>query len=80
MSNNKTRILAIDPGTRNIGIALLDDGRLIYYGVKTIREATSPKEILEEGRKTILRLMRDFKPHVLSSNISISRHKRGSEV
>jgi len=57
--------LAIDPGTRLMGIALLENGKLIYYGVKTFRKRRSLHETLNEGRKIILRLIRDFKPNVL---------------
>lgn len=62
---DKKRILSIDPGTRNIGFALLDDGVLVHYGVKVIRRMQSPHEKLREGRKLILRLINDFRPHTL---------------
>ena len=65
MSNNNSKILAIDPGTREMGVAFLEDGKLIYYGVKVIKKRKSPHETLREGRKVILRLIKDFKPHVL---------------
>jgi crossover junction endodeoxyribonuclease RuvC len=65
MPNNNSKILAIDPGTREIGIAFLEKGKLIYYGVKVIKKKKSPHETLKEGRKIILRLIRDFKPKVL---------------
>jgi crossover junction endodeoxyribonuclease RuvC len=65
MSRRKIKILAIDPGTKEMGVAFLENGDLIYYGVKTIKHRRSPHEILNEGRKIILRLIRDFKPDVL---------------
>ena len=65
MPNNNQKILAIDPGTREMGVAFLDDGELIYHGVKEIRNGKSPHEKLKECRKTILRLIRDFRPQVL---------------
>ncbi len=64
MSKNNSKILAIDPGTREMGIAFLEEGKLIYYGVKVISKK-SPHETLKEGRKIILRLIRDFKPRLL---------------
>jgi crossover junction endodeoxyribonuclease RuvC len=57
--------LAIDPGTREMGVAFLEEGKLIYYGVKAIKKKKSPHETLREGRKIILRLINDFKPDVL---------------
>lgn len=65
MPKNKSRILAIDPGTREMGVAFLDGGKLIYHGIKVIRCGKSPHERLREGRKAVLRLIRDFKPRVL---------------
>jgi RNase H-fold protein (predicted Holliday junction resolvase) len=36
MFKNKLKILAIDPGTRHMGVAFLDNSALIYAGVKVI--------------------------------------------
>jgi len=65
MPKNNSKILAIDPGTREMGIAFLERGKLIYHDVKGIKKRKSPHEILKEGRKIILRLIKDFKPKVL---------------
>ncbi|GAH10598.1 unnamed protein product, partial [marine sediment metagenome] len=65
MPKNNSKILAIDPGTREMGIAFFEKGKLIYYGVKVIKKRKSPHETLKEGRKIILRLIRDFKPRLL---------------
>jgi crossover junction endodeoxyribonuclease RuvC len=48
-----------------MGIAFLEKGKLIYHGVKTIKRGKSPHETLKEGRKIVLRLIRDFKPKVI---------------
>lgn len=64
MLKKNQKILAIDPGTREMGIAFLDKEKLVYHGVKTFKRGRSPHETLREGRKTILRLIRDFKPQV----------------
>jgi len=65
MPKNNSKILAIDPGTREMGIAFLEEEKLIYHGVKVIRKKKSPSEALKEGRKIVLRLINDFKPRVL---------------
>lgn len=65
MINHKAKVLAIDPGTRHMGVALLDDGALVYSGVKVIRNRRSPHEILWAGRKIVLRMINDFCPQVL---------------
>jgi Holliday junction resolvasome RuvABC endonuclease subunit len=65
MPKNNSKILAIDPGTRELGVAFLEDKKLIYHGVKVIRNGKSPHEKLREGRKIILRLIKDFNPQLL---------------
>jgi len=65
MTKTKERILAIDPGTRHMGVALLENGKLIYHGVKIIRKQKTPHATLKEARKVILRLINDSRPDVL---------------
>ena len=65
MAKNRSKILAIDPGTKHMGYAFLDKGKLLYYGVKVIEKKKSPHEILKEGRKAVLGLINDLKPNVL---------------
>ncbi len=65
MRGNGSKILAIDPGTRYMGVAFLDNGSIIYCGVKVIRNRRSPHEILWACRKILLRLVKDFRPQVL---------------
>jgi Holliday junction resolvasome RuvABC endonuclease subunit len=84
MSNHNTKILAIDPGTKEMGIALLErfgvsgssdyknGGKLVYHGVKVIPIEKSPNEKLKEGREIILRLIKDYKPNILAC--TINRH------
>jgi len=65
MPKKNSKILAIDPGTREMGLAFFDKGKLICHGVKVIKKKKSPSETLKEGRKIVLRLIKDFKPNVL---------------
>ena len=62
----KPTILAIDPGTRHLGIAVLDGDALVYHGVKTIPTSLTPHDRLKAGRCIVLRLIRDFKPDILA--------------
>ncbi|MCL5005146.1 MAG: crossover junction endodeoxyribonuclease RuvC [Acidobacteria bacterium] len=62
----KQRILAIDPGTREMGVAVLERGTLLYSGVETFRKLPSPVERLRQVRATVARLLRDFRPSVLA--------------
>jgi len=76
----KQRILAIDPGTRNIGFAFLDKGALVHYGVKTIRKLRSPHEKLKAGRKIVLRLINDFRPQTLVVEKTFFANNRNSAL
>jgi len=78
--NNTERILAIDPGTRNIGFAFLDKGELVHYGVKTIRRMKSPHEKLRDGRKIVLRLINDFGPQMLVVEKTFFANNRNSAL
>jgi crossover junction endodeoxyribonuclease RuvC len=66
MKPQHKRILAIDPGTRLMGIGLLDDGKLIYHAVEVIAKGRSPRDTLERCRHVILRLIADFQPNVIA--------------
>jgi len=66
MSQNYSRILAIDPGTRFMGVALLEKGQLIYHAVKVIKRGKSPHQKLLNARRVVLRLIEDFKPDIVA--------------
>lgn len=53
MHNKKNRLLAIDPGAREMGIAVLDETQLIYYGVKSLKKFR-PAKILGQAVSDIL--------------------------
>ena len=80
MRKNKTKILAIDPGTREMGVAFLEGEKLIYHGVKTIKKRKSPHETLKAGRKIILRLINDLKPDVLVVEKTFFANNRNSAL
>ena len=74
------RILAIDPGTRYIGVAVLDCTKLVYYGVKTLSRQKSPHDILTEGRRVIRNLIDDFKPDILAVEKTFFANNRNSAL
>jgi Holliday junction resolvasome RuvABC endonuclease subunit len=74
------RVLAIDPGTRAMGVALLENGRIIYHGVKTITSRGTPQEKLWEGRKIILRLINDFSPNMMIVEKTFFANNRNSAL
>lgn len=76
----KTKILAIDPGTHHMGVALLEDGEVIYHGVKTIPKHGSPHEHLRAAREVVLRLLHDFTPSVLAVEKAFFANNRNTAL
>jgi crossover junction endodeoxyribonuclease RuvC len=66
MSKVSRRILALDPGTRKTGYALLQDDKLLYHGVKVFAKDRPPRESLREARRAVLGLITTLKPDVLA--------------
>lgn len=66
MHIRQRRILAIDPGTRFIGIAVLDNKKLIYYVVKVIAKGQSPQQTLQRARAAVVTLIDDFEPDIVA--------------
>jgi crossover junction endodeoxyribonuclease RuvC len=66
MHTKRMKILAIDPGTREIGVAVLDGQQLVYYGVKTVQGRRSPTEVLGRIQKITAGLIERFRPSFLA--------------
>jgi Holliday junction resolvasome RuvABC endonuclease subunit len=66
MKANHRRILAIDPGTRLMGIGFLDGGKLVYHTVKVFPKSGSPQETLQRARDGVLRFVNDLGPQVIA--------------
>jgi len=79
MSKHNVKILAIDPGTKYTGIAFLDGEKLVYHSVSVIN-GRLPHGKLMEGRKIILRLIKDFKPNVLVIERSFFANNRTASL
>lgn len=60
------KILAIDPGSKEIGVALLEGSALRYHDVLSINVERRPTAILAEIRSRIDRLIGDFRPTALA--------------
>lgn len=59
------KILAIDPGTRTMGAALLEREKLVYHAVHAIKRGAT-RERVKEARRTVLRLIQDLEPDTLA--------------
>lgn len=66
MRNRKHRVLAIDPGTREIGFAFFENTELWDYGVKDIRQPPGPKAMLLKVEAIVNRLITEKRPDALA--------------
>jgi Holliday junction resolvasome RuvABC endonuclease subunit len=66
MQKKDLRIMAIDPGTRLMGVAFLDDGKLVYHAVKVIAKGKSPQQTLQRAVGVILGLIDDLEPQIIA--------------
>jgi crossover junction endodeoxyribonuclease RuvC len=79
-NKKKTRILANDPGTKEMGIAVLDDSTLLYHGVETTKKFPSPHERLRQWRKIVERLLSDFRPTLLTVEKTFFANNRNAAL
>lgn len=59
------RILAIDPGIRYLGAAVLDGEELVWYGVKTFADGRTLPSVRSDVRAYLADLVSKFNPQVL---------------
>ncbi len=60
MLGHKHTVLGLDPGARQIGVAIFVGEELVYYGVKTIRKKTE-FETLRKLRKILSKLIEAYR-------------------
>lgn len=60
------KILAIDPGTKELGIAVLIGSQLAYYAVKTFKQRQVPHAFLAEVSGFIDSLISDYQPTAMA--------------
>jgi Holliday junction resolvasome RuvABC endonuclease subunit len=66
MLTTPTKILAIDPGTKELGVAVLADERLEFYGVKTFKQRQPPHVLLASIARYITALLVEYHPAILA--------------
>lgn len=62
----RTKILAIDPGTRDMGVAFLEDDVLQDYGVKSVRRGPKARDLLLSLENILTRLIQEKQPDVIA--------------
>jgi Holliday junction resolvasome RuvABC endonuclease subunit len=66
MPTKPTKILAIDPGTKELGVAVLLGDRLEYYGVKTFKRRQPAHAFLAAVMRYVTDLIADHQPAALA--------------
>ena len=59
-------ILGIDPGTKEMGIAVLRGSQLLTYGVHTLRNGERPYDLLGQARRIVLGYIAEHAPQVVA--------------
>jgi RNase H-fold protein (predicted Holliday junction resolvase) len=66
MQNTIKTILAISPGTRELGVAIVANNKLLFYAVKNIVNRKSKQAILQKVTKILTQLIMDYEVSVLA--------------
>lgn len=59
-------ILGIDPGTKEMGLAVLRGSELLYFGVRTLRNGTRPHDVIGQARRIVLAAIERYSPQVVA--------------
>ena len=59
-------ILGIDPGTKEMGIAVLRGSTLISYGVRTLRNGARPHDVIGQARRALLSEIERHTPQLVA--------------
>lgn len=59
-------ILGIDPGTKEMGLAIIRDRELISFGVYTLRNGHRPHDLVGQARRIVLAAIEEYGPQVVA--------------
>src|SRR5262245_8180972 len=59
-------VLGIDPGTKEMGLAVLRGNDLRYFGVRTLRNGTRPHDVIGQARRIVLATIERHQPQVVA--------------
>ena len=59
-------ILGIDPGTKEMGVAVIRGYVLLSYGVRTLRNGTRPHDVIGQARRFVLAEIQKHAPEVVA--------------
>ncbi len=59
-------ILGIDPGTKEMGLAVLRGRELRHYAVRTLRNGSRPHDVIGQAKKLLLETLENHRPDVVA--------------
>ena len=59
-------ILGIDPGTKEMGAAVLRGCELLAFGVHTLRNGDRPRDVIDQARRIVLSYIHEYGPAVVA--------------
>lgn len=59
-------ILGIDPGTKEMGLAVLRGRELLFFGVRTLRNGARPYDVVGQARRIALATIAQHQPQVVA--------------
>jgi Holliday junction resolvasome RuvABC endonuclease subunit len=59
-------ILGIDPGTKEMGIAIIRGTTLVSFGVHTLRNGHRPHDLVGQARRIVLAAIEEYGPQVVA--------------
>ena len=62
---NQDTILGIDPGTKEMGIAIVRGTQLLSFGVHTLRNGHRPHDLVGQARRIVLAAIEEHGPDVV---------------
>jgi len=80
MPEGGRRVLAIDPGTRFMGVAVLHERGLVYYGVSVFSRKRPAQALVLSTRDVLERLIDKYSPEVLAYEKSFYIQSRESAL
>jgi RNase H-fold protein (predicted Holliday junction resolvase) len=63
--STKKRIMAVDPGMQYLGVAILEDEELIWYGVKTFPGRKTLPYMRQQVEQYLTKLLQAYQPKIL---------------
>ena len=78
---NPKTILAVNPGTRQMGLAVLEGSDLVFTSIKTVKvKKMSDSAVLKKLERIILELLTDFSPDVIAVEEPLPVQKKRSPL